>query len=103
MADEPPRKRARTKEDVVGKDALTGDPATWKGKSLASVEQVPLCLQGMLPHDSRPCMPPPPPQSARALGDDGAQQQLVMFARAHTHTHNRVERARRSRRRASSL
>jgi len=41
MADEPPRKRQRTKEDVIGKDALTGDPATWKGRSLASVEQVP--------------------------------------------------------------
>jgi hypothetical protein len=26
---------------VIGKDGLTGDPETWKGKSLASVEQVP--------------------------------------------------------------
>jgi len=41
MALEPPRKRQRTKEDVIGKDGLTGDPETWKGKSLASVEQVP--------------------------------------------------------------
>ena len=41
MAEEPPRKRQRTKEDVIGKDGLTGDPESWKGKSLASVEQVP--------------------------------------------------------------
>ena len=40
MSDEPPTKRQKTGGDGLAKDSLTGDPSSWNGKSLASVEQI---------------------------------------------------------------
>ena len=76
MADEPPRKRQRTKEDVIGKDALTGDPATWKGRSLASVEQVPPGSRGYValrfPRTRSPACDHAARGRGRGRGDGGA-------------------------------